>query len=213
MVSSDPTFPWSLTHTPIKFNLENFTGKLFNFECSPKETYYFLTTELSMKDNLATEIIDQNGGNLYKIHLFLQKIKHFNSAQNHNFISVLAYNNVLECLQQKKLSVLEKSRLCVILTQLAQSGFAPIESFRDVNKDSVKDVHKDVIISYKDPLVKLLNENNVANLIECGDDSMVFGINPEVLKHHFVGLVPSSQKIRIAIAYVIKSLDLESSMK
>lgn len=94
----------------------------------------------------------------------------------------------LNCLK----SDVDKSRMISLLTQIAESRFAPISDKGD-------------------PVAEVISKYNVGGLVQ-KEKGTVVGLTPDAWGEHKLGLVPSAQSIRLVIAKVlVEKADVKSS--
>lgn len=79
--------------------------------------------------------------------------------------------------------------MVLLLTQIAESGFAPISD-------------------KEDPVAEVINKYNVGGLVQ-KKQSTVIGLPPDAWGEYTLGLVPSAQSIRLVIAKLFVKQEAE----
>ena len=122
LASSDFSFYQSLQNPNLVFNIVDITKVIFDGEIPPDKIYELLTTRWGMGHSLAVTSIDHYGGHLYDIFRNLKELA--KKGKDYTAISATQTNRVQMCLNFDG----DKKRLRELLTQIAEKGFAPIDS-------------------------------------------------------------------------------------
>ena len=176
LATSEHLFPYRLSE--MGFNVKNFNSVVYASEVPPKQISDLLKG-WKVGENLSAVLRDYFAGHVYDISLALAKLEL--SKENFkpsNIYGVDSAGSVMRCLRK------DTEKASRILSELAETGFAPV-------------------LDMEDPLVDLISQNNVGGIIsESGDIS---GLSTNVWKEHQCeyGLVPSSHSTRLVIAELL----------
>jgi len=152
-------------------------------EVPPDEMFKLLTEEWGVGEKLATALISHYGGHIYNTHNALQRLNKSPFYPRCAFDSG-HFKKVINCLNDTT----DKPRMIMVLKQLAEKGFAPLE---DANDDAVAEV---------------ISSLNVGGVVH--KTGSVVGLSNEHWGKSRFGIVPASQSMRLVIADVLHSKSL-----
>ena len=177
LVSSEHSFPFRLSDPRLGFNLSNFTEYIYAGEVPPNEMYKLLTTKWGVRDNLALALIDHFGGHIWDTYLALNRL----NSDREEFIALDPQlgQDVVRCLKWEG----NKEQMKMTLCQIAESGFSPLSD-------------------QDDPIAEVISKNNVGGVVK--KRSTVVGLPLDAWGKSKIGLVPSKQSTRLAIAEVLE---------
>ena len=179
LVSSEHTFSFKLVEQKLGFSINNFGKFIFAGEVSPKDMYQLLTSKWGVGDRLAVTLIDHFGGNIWDVYQALIRL----STEREYFYAVdsLTSSQVIKCLKWKGNLDIGHEKMVEALRHLAVTGFYPIDEIDD-------------------PIAKVITANNVGGVVMKG--SVIIGLPNEVWRSTdcALGIVPSKQSVRLAIA-------------
>ena len=179
LTSSEHSFPYRLGNPRLGFNKDSFTRIIYAGEVSPHQMLELLTTKWGVGDNLAVALVDRYGGHIYNIYLKLIQLKR--DREMFDSGSLQPNDDVQSCLDFNG----DKKRMRLILTQLAENGFAPLSKSND-------------------PVAEFISTHNVGGFVK-NLDAIVIGLPVDVWGKHKMGLIPSKQSIRLVIAEVLEA--------
>ena len=181
LVSSEHIFPFRLSEPKLDFNLTNFTEFIYAGEVPPNEMYKLLTTEWGVGDHLALALMDHYGGHIWDTYLALIRL----NSKRENFIALNPQlsQGVVRCLKWSG----NKEQMKLALRQIAESGFFPLDD-------------------QQDPLAEVISKNNVGGVVQLR--STAIGLPKDAWGKHDIGLIPSNQSTRLAIAKVLEDLNV-----
>jgi len=139
--------------------------------------YKLLTTKWGVRDSLALALIDHFGGHIWDTYLALIRL----NSNREEFIALDPQlgQDVLKCLKWEG----NKEQMKMTLRQIAESGFSPL-------------------IDQDDPIAEVISKNNVGGVVKSG--CKVIGLPFDAWGENKIGLVPSKQSMRLAIAEVLE---------
>jgi len=139
--------------------------------------YKLLTTVWGVGDNLALALIDHFGGHIWDTYLALNELN--SKREAFRALDTQPGQDVLSCLQWEG----NKEQMKMTLRQIAESGFSPLS-------------HQN------DPIAEVISRYNVGGVVRL--KSTAIGLRLDAWGIHEVGLIPSKQSMRLAIAKVLK---------
>ena len=139
--------------------------------------YKLLTTQWGVGEHLALALIDHYGGHIWDTYLALKELKLKRDA----FFAMDQQpgQGVLKCLKWEG----DKEQMKRALRQLAEDGFFPLA-----------DQH--------DPIAEVISKYDVGGVVQ--RRSTTIGLPSDVWGEHRIGLVPSKQSTRLAIAEMLE---------
>eukprot|EP01040_Poterioochromonas_malhamensis_P013777 gene13777-15191_t len=182
----------SSDHTTFFYDVHYFTSYLFCDELIPCDAFQLLTEQWGMKEQLAAAFIDYYGGNIHTLYHSFRTFQHsLQSFQPHQSSDII---NVQRCLfhcQQHHPTHIEE--VVEILRQLSERGVHPLLS---------QHYH------YDSPAVVMMISHRIGNIVQRSNQTILEGVaaslwQREEMREVVFGLVPSSQAMRLSIAYCL----------
>jgi len=139
--------------------------------------YKLLTTKWGVRENLALALIDHYGGHIWDTYLALNRL----NSHREEFRALVPQlgQGVVKCLKWEG----NKEQMKMTLCQIAESGFSPLSD-------------------QDDPIAEVISKNNVGGVVQSGYSTV--GLPFDAWGKNKIGLVPSKQSMRLAIAEVLE---------
>ena len=167
----------------LLYNINDIQLFIHSNELSPKNIYKLLIEIWKIKHNLSIALISIYGGNIHNIYNVLLK---FNKLKT-KFIPINSNFklNVQNCLDSNEINI---SKMKIMLEKLAINGFV-------------------ALTKRNDPIAIVMSDNNVCDIIT--NESTNIGFNESLWNEAIdgYGIVPTSQSMRLAIAFVLCNLE------
>ena len=176
LASSEHAEPHRLRQ--LGFNTSNFTEKILAGEIPPKHILDLLI-RLGVGNNLAKWLVGVYGGHLWTVYQAVSALETYKQTFKPMQVLPNISGSVVRGLKDEQQNVDGMKGTRVILQQLAENGFAPLE-------DDI------------DPRAERLSLDNIAGAVST--TSVTVGIAPQLWGNARSGLIPATQFTRLLIA-------------